>query len=68
MSPMSPGYAQLEPDLSVPSNKLPSSVNQKKRVITPVKQFSHQTVDNTIDDNTKQKLISMLAKGHSDDK
>ncbi|EDR28560.1 hypothetical protein EDI_338130 [Entamoeba dispar SAW760] len=66
MSPATPGYAQLEPELSA---KLPqqSTSPKRKRAITPHKLNFHQTIETTIDDSTKQKLISVLNKTGSEE-
>ncbi|GAB1219057.1 hypothetical protein ENUP19_0012G0009 [Entamoeba nuttalli] len=66
MSPVTPGYAQLEPELST---KLPqqSTSPKRKRAITPHKLNFHQTIETTIDDSTKQKLISVLNKTGSEE-
>lgn len=61
-TPMSHNYAQLEPDMILPKPPMCSSPTKRKRTTTPLKQCFHQTIDGTIDDNTKQKLMSVLTK------
>lgn len=67
-TPLSGNYAQLEPDMIIP--KPPpscSSPTKRKRASTPHNQCFHQTIETTIDDNTKQKLMSVLGKNPPDD-
>ncbi|KAL7712795.1 Uncharacterized protein QTN25_009623 [Entamoeba marina] len=66
MSPITPHYAQLEPEMI--SQKPPQYPSpRKKRAPTPHKPCFHQTVQETLDNNTKAKLISVLNKVNSDD-
>ncbi|ELP85413.1 hypothetical protein EIN_087150 [Entamoeba invadens IP1] len=69
MSPATPNpnYAQLEPELVLPKPPQCTSPRRNKRTPTPHKQCFHQTIDTTIDDSTKQKLINVLGKNPGDE-
>ena len=72
MSPATPigsGYAQLEPEM-INGIKPPmqNESPKKRRSTTSYKQNYHQTIEGTMDNNTKQKLMNVLGgKANSED-
>ncbi|ELP94825.1 hypothetical protein EIN_247190 [Entamoeba invadens IP1] len=63
-TPINPNYMQLDPEILIQKPPLSRSPPSRKtrKTLTPHHQSMYQSIQTTIDDSTKQRLINVLSK------